>query len=66
MVCPRCGRPLRPLFISVVCDYCDGLVIEDGWDRGWVVWRGRPIMTCWPISLQRAVELRSCSPSHAS
>ena len=43
MVCPRCARPLRPLFISVVCDYCDGLAIEEGWDRGWVVWRRRPM-----------------------
>ena len=44
MLCTRCSRPLRPLFISLVCDFCDGLVAEDAeYDRGWVVWRGRPM-----------------------
>ena len=43
MQCSRCARPMRPLFISLVCDFCDGLVREDGWDRGWVVWRGLPM-----------------------
>jgi hypothetical protein len=32
---------MRPLFTSVVCDYCDGLVDDSGWDTGFVVWRGR-------------------------
>jgi hypothetical protein len=37
---------MRPLFISQVCDYCDGLDCDDGdWDLGWVVWRGRPMPT---------------------
>lgn len=40
--CPRCNRPMVPLFFSVVCDYCDGLVTDEpDYDRGWVVWRGR-------------------------
>ena len=32
---------MRPLFFSCVCDFCDGLVEQD-YDRGFVVWRGRP------------------------
>lgn len=42
MLCPTCGRPMRPLFISMVCDYCDGLAPDDACDRGYVVWRHRP------------------------
>lgn len=35
---------MKPLFISFVCDYCDGLEEDDaGWEGGWVVWRGRPL-----------------------
>ncbi|WP_394845535.1 hypothetical protein LZC95_51960 [Pendulispora brunnea] len=35
---------MRPLFISLVCDFCDGLEGDDaGWDVGYVVWRGRPM-----------------------
>lgn len=35
---------MTPLFISLVCDYCDGLAMdEENWDRGYVVWRGRPL-----------------------
>lgn len=42
MMCPRCARPMRPLFISMVCDHCDGLSGDGGdYDRGGVVWRGR-------------------------
>jgi hypothetical protein len=34
---------MRPLFISMVCDFCDGLDADDsGWDIGYVVWRGLP------------------------
>lgn len=37
---------MRPLFVSMVCDYCDGLSAdEDVWDLGYVVWRGRPMPT---------------------
>lgn len=46
MPCPRCSRPMRPLLISQVCDFCDGLDVDDGdWDLGFVVWRGRPTPT---------------------
>lgn len=31
------------LFISYACDYCDGLVDESKYDRGFVVWRNRSI-----------------------
>ncbi len=35
---------MKPLFISFVCDYCDGLAPrEEEWDEGFVVWRGRPL-----------------------
>lgn len=43
MQCSRCGRSLKPLFITMVCDFCDGLSQEEGWDSGWVVWRGLPM-----------------------
>lgn len=44
MQCPRCARPMRALFISMVCDYCDGLAPDEpDYDHGWVVWRGRPM-----------------------
>lgn len=37
---------MRPLFISQVCDYCDGLEDDDAdWDVGFVVWRGRTMPT---------------------
>jgi hypothetical protein len=37
---------MRPLFLSLVCDFCDGLAAEeDVWDLGFVVWRGRPMPT---------------------
>ncbi len=37
---------MRPLFISMVCDYCDGLdVDESNWAVGYVVWRNRPTPT---------------------
>lgn len=42
MLCPRCARPMTPLFISQVCDFCDGLATDEAnWDVGFVVWRGR-------------------------
>lgn len=44
VMCQRCAKPLRPLFISMVCDYCDGLTsAPSDYDHGWVVWRGRPM-----------------------
>jgi hypothetical protein len=44
MQCPRCGRQMKPLFLSQVCDFCDGLDRDDiDWDLGFVVWRGRPL-----------------------
>ncbi len=44
MQCPRCARPMKPLFISLVCDFCDGIDVDDSdWDLGFVVWRGRPM-----------------------
>jgi hypothetical protein len=43
MNCSACHRPMRPLFISYVCDYCDGLHGEPvEYDHGFVVWRPRP------------------------
>lgn len=45
MLCPRCARPMTPLFISQVCDFCDGLRDDADWDLGFVVWRGRPTPT---------------------
>jgi hypothetical protein len=33
---------MRPLFISYVCDYCDGLADPGPLAEGWVVWRDRP------------------------
>jgi hypothetical protein len=37
---------MKPLFISQVCDFCDGLHGDDqNWDLGFVVWRGRPTPT---------------------
>lgn len=29
------------LFFSYACDYCDGLIDESSYDRGFVVWRNR-------------------------
>jgi hypothetical protein len=35
---------MRPLFISQVCDFCDGIDCDEAdWDIGFVVWRGRPM-----------------------
>ena len=43
MRCTKCHREMRPLFISFVCDYCDGLR-EEEYDTGWVAMRdARPI-----------------------
>ena len=39
MRCSLCLRPARPLFTSVVCDYCDGL-IDVGKHHGFIVFRG--------------------------
>lgn len=38
MRCTDCHRRLRPLFTSLVCDYCDGL-IEVEYHRGYIVLR---------------------------
>ena len=45
MQCSVCHRLMRPLFISYVCDYCDGLKIDAGHkqDVGYVVWRRLPL-----------------------
>lgn len=40
--CPNCKRPMTPLFVSFVCDFCDGLADDANHDRGFVVWRNRP------------------------
>lgn len=42
MRCEVCLRQMMPLFISYVCNHCDG--IRDGleYHSGFVVWRGRP------------------------
>ena len=46
MNCPKCQRPMTLLFTSYACDYCDGLVKDDAeWDRGFIVWRSRPLPT---------------------
>ena len=39
MRCQACHRSMRPMFMSCVCDYCDGLV-EIDWHRGYIVFRG--------------------------
>lgn len=36
MLCPRCQRPLTPLFTSLACDHCDGLD-EVEYEHGFVV-----------------------------
>jgi hypothetical protein len=36
MLCPVCERPTTPLFTSVACDWCDGLVPYEV-DRGFIV-----------------------------
>ncbi len=41
MQCPNCNRPMTALFFSCVCDYCDGVINEDEFDVGYVVWRNR-------------------------
>ena len=40
MPCPQCERPMRALFTSCVCDYCDGLV-DVPWSIGFVVHEGQ-------------------------
>lgn len=42
MRCDNCKRKMMPLFISYVCNHCDGIRDEHELDRGFVVWRGRP------------------------
>jgi hypothetical protein len=36
---------MTPLFYSQVCNFCDGVEADEyeGWDVGYVVWRGRPM-----------------------
>lgn len=44
MLCSKCQRPMLLLFISAVCDHCDGAPKGDYY-RGYVVWReGRGAM----------------------
>ena len=44
MKCQVCNRLMTPLFISCVCDYCDGLKRDVGkQDVGYVVWRSMPL-----------------------
>jgi len=43
MKCPACDRSMTALFLTYACDYCDGLVDEGVLDRGFVVWRDRPL-----------------------
>ena len=44
MQCSVCHRPMTALFISYVCDYCDGLKKDAGkQDVGYVVWRKLPL-----------------------
>lgn len=43
MRCEVCGHEKTPLFFSLVCDYCDSLKAAGRHDRGWIVWRNRPI-----------------------
>ena len=44
MQCSVCQRPMMPLFISYVCDYCDGLKTDDfRQEVGYVVWRKLPL-----------------------
>ena len=39
MLCPDCKRKMTALFISYVCDYCDGIARVE-WLRGFIVFRG--------------------------
>ena len=36
--CKTCSYPLRPLFTSLACDQCDGIVKPPTFERGWVLW----------------------------
>lgn len=42
MFCETCRREMIPLFISYACNYCDGREDWSKYDRGFIVWRGRP------------------------
>ncbi|MEZ4376397.1 MAG: hypothetical protein R3B07_36665 [Polyangiaceae bacterium] len=33
---------MTPLFVSFVCDFCDGLATDSNYHCGFVVWRKRP------------------------
>ena len=52
MRCSNCLRPTRPLFTSVVCDYCDGL-IDIGTYHGFMVFRGREDLIDKPVYVFR-------------
>ena len=41
VLCPHCERPMKPLFFSCVCDYCDGVTTETDFDEGYIVWRNQ-------------------------
>jgi len=38
-LCKKCSRPTKLLFISSVCDWCDGVTYDKCIYKGYVVWR---------------------------
>lgn len=52
MLCPTCNRPMRALFTSYACDYCDGLAEVD-YHAGFVVHRGSVDFTGRPMYVFR-------------
>ena len=36
--CPKCSRQMTLLFVSYVCDWCDGLKKPIAADHGFVIW----------------------------
>lgn len=42
MRCEVCKREMTALFLTWVCDYCDGLRDTGPTSTGWIVWRRRP------------------------
>jgi len=52
--CPQCGGDMILLFLSAVCDRCEASPSTDGFDRGYIVWRGRPAGSCEYVFKTRA------------
>lgn len=57
--CKTCSYPLRPIFTSLACDQCDGIVKPPTFERGWVLW---DTLTA---SAQRLLVFRSFEDAYA-